>query len=212
MIIAIDGPAGVGKSTVSKNVSQTLGIFYINSGNFYRAITYGHLAAGADPKNADALVATAKSANISIVEGRIHLDGEDVEDQLHSDAVDAWVAQHSAIVAVRHIVNRKIREVTKGLNAVIEGRDIGTVVYPDADLKVYMDADVEVRAERRFYQGTSGKTLDELKENISMRDRIDKNKQEGSLRLAEGAFYLDTSHLTIEQVCDKVVRKIHESR
>lgn len=211
MIVAIDGPAGVGKSTVSRRVADALGIFYINSGNFYRAITYAHLSAGADPENDEHLIETARRARITLLEGRIALDGVDVEESLHSDQVDAWVAQHSAVVSVRHVVNDTIRAVIKDVDAVIEGRDIGTVVYPEAEVKVYMDASVEVRAQRRFDQGTSGKSLEELRENISMRDRIDKNKVEGSLKVADGALYLDTSHLTIEEVCETLVRKIRDT-
>ncbi|MBT3275121.1 MAG: (d)CMP kinase [Spirochaetales bacterium] len=215
MIIAIDGPAGVGKSTVARKIAEELDMFYLNSGNFYRAITYAHLPNlknGVNSIDSVSLTATAAAADITLIQGRIHLSEMDVEDLLHSDAVDAWVAQVSAVVPVRHIVNDIVRLVTQGLDAVIEGRDIGTVVFPDAELKVYMDADVDVRAKRRFQQGTSGKSLEELKANITMRDKIDKNKDEGSLVQTADAFYLDTSHLTIEQVCDKVVRKIRESR
>jgi cytidylate kinase len=211
LIVAIDGPAGVGKSTVSKLVAERLGFYYVNSGNFYRVITYAHLRAGLDPEDTRRLIETAKSLDLSLVDGRLALAGEDVEDELHTDAVDEWVAQHSAVVEVRHIVNATIRKVIRDVNAVIEGRDIATVVYPDAEIKVFMDASVEVRAERRFQQGTSGKSYNDLLENITMRDAIDRNKQEGSLKMARGALYLDTSHLTIEEVCDRVVRKIRES-
>lgn len=211
MIIAIDGPAGVGKSSVSKAVAKELGIFYINSGNFYRAITYAHLGAGKDPKDQELVVETAHSAKMSLIDGRLALSGTDVEDDLHTDRIDAWVAQHSAIVEVRHIVNQTIRNVFPSVDAVVEGRDIGTVVYPDADVKVYMDASVEVRANRRYLQGTSGKSLEQLRESIQQRDHIDRNKEEGSLKIAEGALYLDTSHLTIEEVCERVLRKIRES-
>ena len=98
------------------------------------------------------------------------------------------------------------------MSSVIEGRDIGTVVYPDAQVKIFMDASVAVRAERRFSQGTSEKTLKEIAENIAMRDKIDRNKEEGSLSVAEDAFYLDTSDLTIDEVCDTVIRKIQKAR
>jgi cytidylate kinase len=211
MIIAIDGPAGVGKSTVSRRVAEELGIPYINSGNFYRAITYAHLQAGIDPEDERLLISTAENIQLTLVNGRITLCGNDVEDHLHNDTVDSWVAPHSAIVRIRHIVNNTIRNAISNLDAVIEGRDIGTVVYPDADIKVYMDASVEVRALRRHNQGTSGQTLDALKASISARDQIDRTKQEGSLKIAEGALYLDTSLLTIEEVCETVIRQIRES-
>lgn len=211
MILAIDGPAGVGKSTIAKRIAEKLHFFYINSGNFYRAITFAHLTSGRTNDCRNAIIATAEEIELSLSEGRIHLFGKDIEDDLHTDQVDALVAQHSAIVEIRHFVNTTIRSLTIGINAVIEGRDIGTVVFPDAELKVYLDASPDVRARRRFHQGMSEKTLEELANNIRMRDEIDKNKKEGSLKVAEDAFYLDTSHLTIEEVCERVLRKFHES-
>ena len=212
MIVAIDGPAGGGKSTVSERVAETLGFIYINSGNFYRAITLAHIESGKDHVNPEEIVETAKHIDLTLNEGRLHLSGRDIEDQLHTDSVDALVAQHSALVEIRHMVNDMIRSLTAGLNAVIEGRDIGTVVYPDALLKVFLDASPDVRALRRYRQGMSEKTLEELADNIRMRDQIDRNKKEGSLKFAEGAFYLDTSYLTIEEVCAKVIRKFHDCR
>jgi cytidylate kinase len=212
MIVAIDGPAGCGKSTVSEQVADTLGFIYINSGNFYRAITFAHIESGKDQVDAKEIVETARNMDLAIAEGKLQLSGRNIEDKLHTDSVDALVAQHSALVEIRHMVNDLIRSLTAGLNAVIEGRDIGTVVFPDAHLKVFLDASPDVRALRRYRQGMSEKTLEELADNIRMRDQIDRNKKEGSLKRAEGAFYLDTSYLTIEEVCEKVVRKFHDHR
>lgn len=211
MIIAIDGPAGVGKSTIAERVAKELGMVYVNSGMFYRAITYAHLESGEDPSDQAAVLKTARTIRLSLVCGRIHLRGQDIEEHLHTDAVDAFVAHHSANVELRHIVNTAIRSLTTGIDAVIEGRDIGTVVYPDASLKVYLDATPLVRAHRRFSQGISEKTVEELAQNIQMRDEIDKSKKEGRLRVAEDAFYLDTSHLTIEEVCERVIKQYMKS-
>ena len=132
-------------------------------------------------------------------------------DRLHTDDVDSWVSQHSAIVPVRRIIVDLLRKVTEGLNVIVEGRDITTVVFPDAEIKIYLDASVDVRALRRYEQGTSGKTLEALKTNIEMRDRIDSSKEEGSLMVSEDASYIDTSDLTIEEVCDKVCEIIRRS-
>ncbi len=212
VIIAVDGPAGVGKSTISRCVADKLKFIYVNSGNFYRAISFAHIDSGKDPANLAEVVETAKHADLALTRGRLHLSGRDVEDLLHTDSIDAVVAQHSSIVEIRRIVNTTIRSLTAGLNAVIEGRDIGTIVYPNAALKIYLDASPDVRARRRHLQGMSEKTLEELAQNIRIRDQIDKNKKQGSLKIAEGAIYLDTSHLTIEEVCEKVVQNFHDSR
>jgi len=208
MVVAIDGPAGAGKSTVAKRISKRTGMFYLNSGNFYRAVTLKLLREGKDPRSEKDLVETAETCGFSIVNERLHLDGKDVEDFLHTDDVDAWVAQHSAVVAVRHIVNRSLRTIAAGMDVIVEGRDITTVVFPDADLKVYLDADEETRAKRRFDQGVSELTYAEILSNIRMRDAIDRNKEEGSLKVAPDSLYLDTSGLTIDEVCEKVLSKL----
>lgn len=212
MVVAIDGPAGAGKSTIAKKIAEQSCMFYLNSGNFYRAITFSALQNGVDPLDETKIIDEAKKCSLSLDNGRMHLNGVDIEDELHTDAVDRWVAEHSAIVAVRHVVNKKLREVSKDIDVVAEGRDITTVVFPDADLKVYLDATPEVRAKRRFGQGTSKLSYQEIVENIKKRDKIDKNKPFGSLTIAPDAFYLDTSDLTIDQVCDKVVDKIRNEK
>ena len=210
MIAAIDGPAGVGKSTISRQAASATGMYYLNSGNFYRVITLAVLEAGQDPEKDENVLKIAENADIQLQDGIITLNGSEVESELHTDKVDSWVAQHSAIVKVRHIVNRILREVVGNIDAIVEGRDISTVVFPNAEVKIYLDASVEVRAQRRFEQGVSKKTLEELRSNIEMRDQIDKNKELGSLTIPDNAFYLDTSHLTIDQVCERVVRKIQD--
>lgn len=212
MIVAVDGPAGVGKSTVSKRCAEALDYLYLNSGNIYRAVTRLHLDAGRDPEDHDALLATASNASITLEDSRILADGIDITDSLHNDDVDAWVAQHSAVVPVRHIVNRLIREATRGLDVIVEGRDITTVVFPDAEVKIYLDATIDVRAQRRFDQGTSKKSLEELRQNIAMRDHIDSNKDEGSLKRAPDAVYIDTSRLTINRVCERVIKFIRDNQ
>jgi CMP/dCMP kinase len=205
MIAAIDGPAGVGKSTVSRTCAQRLGFLYLNSGNLYRAVTRLHLDAGRDPHDEAHVLATATEASISLSGSRIIANGRDITDSLHTDDVDSFVAQHSAIVPVRHLVNDLIRRAVSGLDVIVEGRDITTVVFPDAPAKIYLDASIEVRARRRFEQRTSTLSLEELRRNIAMRDEIDSNKQEGSLKISSDAFYIDTSRLTIEEVCERVI-------
>jgi len=208
MVVAIDGPAGTGKSTVARLVAKRTGMFYLNSGSFYRAITWKVLRGG-DPEDSEAVMRVARDIDISISEGRMVVDGRDVEHELRSDSVDQWVARHSALPAVREQVNKRLKMFANTMDVVVEGRDMATVVFPDADLKIFLDASIETRAKRRYEQGTSELSLHEIEQSISRRDHIDKNKEYGRLRMADGALYLDTSHLTIEEVCDKVVANIH---
>ncbi len=210
MVVALDGPAGVGKSTVSKRAAEEAGLHYLNSGNFYRAVTLGAAEAGVDLEDQEAVEAYAREMPLAYDRGCFLLDGHDRTDELHSDLVDGHVAQVSAFRGVREYVNSWLRKVSASLDIVVEGRDITTVVFPDAELKVYLDASPEVRAERRFHQGTSEMSLQEIADNIRRRDEIDRGKEWGRLVRADDAFYLDTSVLTIEEVCDKVIRKIQE--
>ncbi len=211
MVIAIDGPAASGKSTIAKRIAREADLTYVNSGNFYRAITYAVFDRDLDPSSPHDVVRAASESSIELQDGQIYLDGRNVEDELHSDRIDEWVARHSAIPEVRNIVNEHLRHVVRDLDAIVEGRDIATVVFPDAELKIYLDASIRVRAQRRHEQGTSHLTLEELEKSIAERDEIDRTKAHGSLRRTHDAVYLDSSDLTIEQVCEKVVGKIRKT-
>lgn len=255
MIIAIDGPAGTGKSTVAERISKALNLTYLNSGSFYRALTLALISINYTEDNKVILevrdkiekLHTAKSlqeggpswetlkekvqsviAIIKTKEGRkqeevkeaesfiaafsgkqdldykdshLILNKIDVEEVLHSDVVSAFVSPISAIVSVRHLVNERMKSITRHLDIVCEGRDMTTVVFPEAKYKFYLDASIEVQAERRYRQGVSKLSLEEIKEAIKVRDLQDKNKQEGALKIAPDAHYIDTTHLTINEVC-----------
>ncbi|MBB6478795.1 small subunit ribosomal protein S1 [Spirochaeta isovalerica] len=210
--MAIDGPAGVGKSTISSKIARDNGFFNLNSGNFYRAITKYALNNDIDYNNEDELIAGAEACNFKIEEGRLYLNEVDVEDDLHTDQIDSLVAQISAVVPVRHIVNENLRRIARSMDLVAEGRDMTTVVFPHAEIKIFLDASPEIRAKRRKDQGVSDRSFEEIVESIKERDRIDRNKKEGSLIIAGDALYLDTSDLTIEEVCEKVTEKINDNR
>lgn len=208
MIIALDGPAGVGKSTIAKKIADEASLFYVNSGNFYRAITFEVIKNKILLDNILSIISIADKIKFSISDGRLHINNIDIEDSLHSDKIDSLVAQVSAIPEVRRIVNSSIRNISKSMDIIVEGRDISTVVFPNADLKVYLDASVNTRAARRYNQGVSKLSLEEISASIEARDKIDKSKPEGSLKISKDALYLDTSDLTIDAVCEKVLQKL----
>ncbi len=209
MIIAIDGPAGTGKSTIANIIADKLKITFLNSGGFYRTLTMALLDAGIDITNEAAVLDFCKKQNIEYTkESHFILNGTDVTAHLHDDRVTANTSQVSSIVEVRHLVNDLMRKITASLSIVCEGRDMTTVVFPNAEYKIYLDASAEVRAKRRFDQGVSDMTLEQIKESIIKRDEMDKNKKEGSLKIAEDAIYIDTSDLTIDKVCEIILNKI----
>ncbi len=216
MIIAIDGPAGSGKSAIARMVGESTGFTYINSGLFYRALTRKVLDAGCEPANAeyrDQVLRIARESTVRWQDGMVYLDHEPVPDhELRTDEIDAHVAQLSSLPEVRAVVNQALRESARNQDSVVEGRDITTVVFPDADVKIYLDASIEARAQRRYAESTSELTLEQLRAAIAERDRRDRNKQEGSLRLSDDAVYLDTSDLTIETVYDRVMNTIRMKR
>jgi len=146
----------------------------------------------------------AKNIDIGYENNALYLNGEEVSKHLHTDEIDRNSSPLSAIVPVRHIVNELVHSLAKGRNIVVEGRDMTTVVFPNAEHRFYLDASADSRAKRRFEQGTSNLSLEEIKTAILERDEIDKNKVEGSLKIAPGVQYLDTSDLTIVQVYDKL--------
>jgi cytidylate kinase len=208
MVVAIDGPAGVGKSTIAKMIAQSCNFYYLNSGSFYRAYTFLHIQEGKDPMDFPSVLETARLHVLAVDGGRICVEGEDIEDKLHTSEVDRFVAKISAYPPLREHVNEQLRRISKDMDVVVEGRDVTTVVFPDADLKCYFDAKPEVRAERRFKQHPDGPDYETVLKEIQERDHIDRTKPVGALQVADGALYIDTSHLTMVQVCEKVLSAI----
>ncbi len=211
-MVAIDGPAGVGKSTVAARVARETGFLYLNSGDFYRSVTKSVLDRRLDPQARDQVVEAARSCCFDFSEGQLQVDGRPVECGLHSDAVDRWVSFHASIPEVRRIINRKLREIAALRDIIVEGRDIGTEVFPSAGVKIYLDARLEARALRRFQQGTSRLPQPEIQRQLEARDDSDRTRAMGSLKRPPDAIYLDTSDLTIEEVCDRVRREIQERK
>jgi cytidylate kinase len=216
MVIAIDGPAGSGKSTIAKLLTMKLrgpdgrGYTYINSGNLYRAITLGCMKAKINVADLDKVLEFAQEIKIEYHNAQVFLYFENVTECLHTDEIDRFSAPLSAIVPVRRIVNGLIRSLADNRHVVAEGRDMTTVVFPNAEHRFYLDASADSRARRRFEQGVSGLNADEIRKAILQRDEIDKNKIEGNLKIADGVHYLDTSDLTIMQVYEKLIETVNQ--
>lgn len=202
-VIAIDGPAGSGKSTISQLVADRVGLAKLDTGAMYRAVTCAVLRSGGDPADADAAAAAAEAADIEIGE-RVVIDGVDVTSEIRQPAVSDNVSIVAAHPGVRRVLVRLQRSwLAANGGGVVEGRDIGTVVVPDAPLKIYLTASPEVRARRRAGEGAFD--LAAAAANIAERDRIDMSREHSPLRPAADAIEVDTSELTIDEVVEVIV-------
>ncbi len=217
LVIAIDGPAASGKSTTSKLVAKRLGYLYIDTGAMYRAVTLKVLRTGIDLYDEDKIIFMAKKTSIRLEQrhGQVHvfLDDEDVTRSIRSQAVTKAVSAVSAIPKLREVLVRKQRLLGKQGGVVLEGRDIGTVVFPYADLKIYMSADISERARRRqkdlACDGVQV-SIDELVKQIGERDQKDSKRNISPLRKADDALILDTSCLTMKEQVDFIVKRVTE--
>jgi len=210
--VAIDGPAGTGKSTVAQRVARSADLFYLNSGNFYRAITWHILKEEIDPEDFPSVIEAARTLELEIWPHGVVVNGDKLRRQLREESVDAHVAGVSSSPQVREIVNAHLRRIATRRDIIAEGRDMTTVVFPDAEVKVYLDASIESRAKRRYED--LGKTipLDDVRERISERDQIDTTKAVGRLKIDPSALYIDSSHLTVDQVCEIVLNAIFSEK
>ena len=208
-VVAIDGPAGAGKSTIAQLLAARLGVPYLDTGAMYRAVTFAALRDGIDPRDEEGVTALARTTNIELSPGRVTVDGIDVTVEIRTARINSAVSHVAALSAVRSILRAAQREwvVARG-GGVVEGRDIGTVVFPDATLKVYLTARPEVRARRRVAE--SGGDVDEIARSIAERDRLDSTRSDSPLATADDSLQLDTSDMTIEQVVDELQRLVLE--
>lgn len=222
--IAIDGPAASGKSTIGALLAQQLGYLYFDTGVVYRAVTLEALRQGVDVQDEGALVALARGVSIDVLppgenvaDGRqytVLLDGRDVTWEIRSPEVEAAVSPVSAHPKVREVLTPQQRRIGERGRVVMVGRDIGTVVMPHADLKIYLDASAAERARRRYRERLArGEATDyeaELRA-VENRDRLDSGRKAAPLRRAEDAEYVDTEGLSIEEVLERVLSFVHRS-
>ena len=218
--IAIDGYSSCGKSTLAKQLAQRLGYRYIDSGAMYRAITLYFIRETVDLQSHEAIEAALANIHLSFEldektgASDIHLNEENVEHAIREMLVAEKVSEVAAIREVRTFAVAQQQKMGKGKGIVMDGRDIGTVVFPDAELKIFMNADPAIRVMRRFeelYETNQTITLEEVRANLELRDYIDTNREESPLRKAEGALLLDNSGLSREEQLEKVMTWVEQA-
>lgn len=203
-VVAIDGPAGAGKSTIARALARRLGVPYLDTGAMYRAVTHAALRDGVDPANAEAVTRLAVVSRIEVGDGDVKVDGVDVTREIRTDQINHAVSHVAAISGVRTVLRDQQRAwVAAHGGGVVEGRDIGTVVFPDATLKVFLTASPHVRAQRRVAE--SGGDVDVIARSIAERDRLDSTRIDSPLMTADGSITIDTSNLSIDEVVEKLL-------
>lgn len=208
MIIAIDGPAGSGKSTISKEISEELGITYLDTGAMYRLFTLKVLKEGISFNESEKIKELLENLNINIENDRFYLDGEDVTEKIRTYQVSDNVSKIAALKEVREKMVLLQREFSKSKDVILDGRDIGTVVFPDADVKIFLVAEPMERAKRRYRElKEKGEdvSLDEIFKNIMERDKIDSNRDTAPLRKAADAVEIDTTKMDIKDVKKEIL-------
>ena len=211
-IIAIDGPVGAGKSTTARKVAEELGFLFVDTGAMYRAVTLDVLNNGVNPEDEEAVKKVAALARVELVSAgksqRTFLNGADVSERIRDRDVTAAVSAVSAQKAVRERMTQLQREIGKNGGVVMEGRDIGTVVFPDAEYKIYLDASIETRAERRYDELVARGvkiTLEELIKEVRERDRANIERELAPLKKAPGAVLIDTTDMTFDEQVATIV-------
>ena len=217
--VAIDGPSGAGKSTLARRAASELGFLYVDTGAIYRTVALGAIKQGIEPKDAEKLVPILSTFDIKLMydekDGLQHmlLNGEDVTDQIRVHEISAHASTVSAIPAVRAFLLELQRELARTNHVVMDGRDIGTVVLPDADVKIFLTASAQARAERRYLellQRGQDAQLDRVLSDIIARDEQDMNRPIAPLRQAEDAVLIDTTALDLEQSLQAILSVIKE--
>jgi cytidylate kinase len=213
LTVAIDGPAGSGKSTVTRRIAEQLDCLYLDSGAMYRAITLQSVRRGLSPTDIPRLIQLVQTCQIDFADnGKITLlDGEDVSEAIRTPEISRVVSDISRIPELRKEIVKQQRRIGENSAIITEGRDVTTVVFPNADYKFYLTASVEERAQRRFAEHKAKRidcTLEEIQEEICVRDTKDCSREHSPLRTAEDAIVVNTTDMTINQVVDVVIEQI----
>lgn len=214
VVVAIDGPAGAGKSTIAKRLAARLGFTYIDTGAMYRAVALWGLRQGVDMGDMHRMEQLAIAAQIELAPGRIALNGEDITDAIRTAELSNGASKVSVIPGVRRALVAKQREMGERTSVVMEGRDIGTVVFPNADVKIFLDADPNERLRRRFEETKAkGEAVSEsqLAAQMRERDQRDSTRADAPLSQAPDAIYLDSTAMSLDQV-EEAILKIVRSR
>lgn len=219
MIVAVDGPAGSGKGTVTKKIEEKLGFLNLDTGATYRCVALQVLKENVKLEDEEKIIKIANEIDIQIdntgSKDIILLNGEDVSKEIRTKEVTSIVAPISSIIPVREKMVEVQRKLATGKNVIVEGRDIGTVVFPNADIKIYLDASQEIRAKRRYEENIQDgmeTTYEEILESIKMRDYNDMHRKVGALKKAEDAIVIDSSNLSINEVVKKIEDIIKEHK
>jgi cytidylate kinase len=210
-VIAIDGPAGSGKTTVARRLADRLGLEYLDTGAMYRAVTFAALRRGIDPADTEPVEKLARLVDLEVTADRVTVDGADATIEIRGPEVTRAVSLVAANPGVRTELVRRQREWTEQRGGgVLEGRDIGTVVFPDAVLKVYLMARPDVRAERRAAEVT-GMDYETVAADMARRDALDQGRDADPLRRADGALELDTSDMTVDEIVDALAGRLDDA-
>ena len=201
MRVAIDGPSGSGKSSVAKAVAKRLGLLHLDTGGMYRTLGYKIIK---DNLSLENIEESLKNLDLKIINKKFFLDGEDVSEKIRSNEVSKIASKVSSIKSVREYMVNLQREISSNNDVILDGRDIGTVVFPNAEVKIYLTATPEIRAKRRYLEDGS-LSYEKILEDILKRDYDDSHREHSPLKVADGAKIIDTDNLSFEEVVEKII-------